>query len=147
MEKKCKLKQTIECNCICHFKKRKPSRKCHRHSRKRRLIKQLICIHRCVPINQKCDDATTQTYFCVSLDSNIKNPSGTITIINTSKSCTMQITITNSSNEYDVVDVGPNSSFTTLVSNLKSVKILCKGLSNIDSTGSMELDLHYILMF
>ncbi|WP_407938592.1 S-Ena type endospore appendage [Niallia nealsonii] len=108
-----------------------------------------MCIHRCVPINQKCNDATTQTYFCVSVDSNIKNPSGTITIINTSKSCTMQVTITKSSIDHEDIDVAPNSSFTAIVANLKSVKILCKSQSNTDiyCTGSMELNIHYTLMF
>ncbi|MBB3072814.1 hypothetical protein FHS14_005850 [Paenibacillus baekrokdamisoli] len=150
MKKKCKRKKNIECNRICHSKKRKRIKKCPRDSRTRKtLIKKLICIHRCVPINQKCDAATTQTYFYVASDSSEKNPSGTVTIINTSKSCTMQITITKSSSDHESVDVGPNSSFTAIVANLQSVKILCKGQSNndFDCTGSMELDLHYILMF
>jgi hypothetical protein len=146
MTMNCKRNRTRKCICICHSKKRQRTRKCPLHSRKRnRVIKKLICIRRCVPIKQKCDDITTQTYFCVSSNSTIKTPSGIITIINTSKSCTMQIKI-KSSNDYDVADVGPNSSFTEIVSNLKSVKILCKGQSDIDCTGSMELDLHYILM-
>src|SRR5438094_782703 len=80
MRKKCEGENNIDCKCNCHSKEKK-----------------LICIYRCVPINQKCDDTTTQTYFYVSSDSNIKNPSGTITIINTSKSCTMQVAITKSS--------------------------------------------------
>ncbi|WP_446728154.1 S-Ena type endospore appendage [Peribacillus sp. TH14] len=141
MGKKCKRKKNKDCECICHSKKKKRSRKCPR--------KKLICIHRCVPINQKCDDVTTQTYFCASSDSNIKNPSGTITIINTSNSCAMQVTITKLSNDHEDIDVAPNSSFTAIVANLKSVKILCKSQSNNDiyCTGSMELDIHYTLMF
>ncbi|MBP1967762.1 S-Ena type endospore appendage [Paenibacillus aceris] len=145
MEKKCKRKRTIECNR--QSKTRKRVKKCDRHSRTRkRLLKKLIFIHRCVPINQKCDSAI-QTYFCVSSDSCVKNPTGTITIINTSKSCTMQITITKSSSDHEEVEVGPNSSFTAIFNDLKSVKILCKGQSNkdIDCTGTMELDLHYTL--
>ncbi|WP_367869686.1 S-Ena type endospore appendage [Paenibacillus larvae] len=143
-------KKNIECNCICHFKKRKQIKKCPRHSRTRKtLIKKLICIHRCVPINQKCDDTTTQTYFYVASNSNIKNPSGTITIINNSKSCTMHITVSNSVNGHEEIDVAPNSSFTAIVANIESVKILCKGQSNNDlyCTGSMQLDIHYTLMF
>ncbi|SNT42306.1 hypothetical protein SAMN05444672_12232 [Bacillus sp. OK838] len=140
-EKEVQTKKNIDCECICRSKKKKRSRKCPR--------KKLICIHRCVPINQKCDDGTTHTYFCVSSDSNIKNPSGTITIINTSNSCTMQVTITKLSNDHEDIDVAPNSSFTAIVANLKSVKILCKGQSNNDiyCTGSMELDIHYTLKF
>ena len=59
----------------------------------------------------------------------------------------MQVTITKSS--IDHVDVAPNSSFTAIVANLKSVKILCKSESNNDiyCTGTMELDIHYTLMF
>jgi hypothetical protein len=145
MTKNCKRNRTRKSNCICHFKKRQRTKKCPLHSRKRsRVIKKLICIRRCVPIKQKCDDITTQTYFCVSLDSITQVPSGIITIINTSKSCTMQIKII-SSNDNEVVEVGPNSSFTAMVANLRSVKILCKGQADIECTGSMELDLHYIL--
>ncbi|WP_442604299.1 S-Ena type endospore appendage [Paenibacillus sp. KN14-4R] len=130
MEKNCKRKKNIGC--------RKRIRKCSQ---------KLICIHRCVPINQKCDDLTNQTYFYVSINSNIKNPSGTITIINNSKSCTMQITVTNSINNHEVIEVAPSSSITAIVANIESVKILCKGPSNdLYCTGSLELDIHYTLM-
>ncbi|WP_445322332.1 S-Ena type endospore appendage [Paenibacillus sp. IHBB 10380] len=157
MAMKFKSRRTIRCKR--HSKKRKLTINCPRRSssRKRRcrkkenrLIKKLICIHKCVPIKQACDNSTTQTYFCVSSNSFIKSPSGTITILNTSKSCTMQIMIqrsSKSSNDHDVADVGPNSSFTTIVSNAKSVKILCKGQSNHECTGSLELDIHYIALF
>lgn len=152
MEMTCKRKYTKECNCTCtcYSNKRGRIRKSPRHLRtKKTQIKKLIFIHRCVPINQKCDDTTTQTYFCVSSDSNIKKPSGTISIINTSKSCTMQVTISKSSCDHEVIDIAPNSSFTAIVTNLKFIKILCKSQSNNDlyCTGSMELDIHYILMF
>jgi hypothetical protein len=140
MKKKCKSRRVI---CTMHVKRKSPQ-----HSRMRkRSIKKLIYIRRCVPIKQTSDNRSAQTYFYVSTNSVIKLPTGTITIINTSRSCKMEITILKSSNDHDAFEVGPNSSITAIVSNVKSVNILCKGESDNDCTGSIELDMHYILRF
>ncbi len=118
-----------------------------RRSKKRhRTLKRLVCIHRCAPIKQPCDNMTEQTYFRLVPGSTIKPPSGAVTIINSSKKGTLQVTlVTARQKENSVFDVGPNSSLTAVVANLVAIRALGKGESGIDCSGTLELDLQYLV--
>jgi hypothetical protein len=115
--------------------------------KKRKVRKRLIQIHRCVPIQQKCDAIQRPVFVSATSQSIIKFPSGTITILNTSDACTMKIKINRKTGDHGSVSVGPNSSFTATVANLKSVEILCTGNSKEECTGTINLDLFFIVEF
>ncbi|WP_428993706.1 S-Ena type endospore appendage [Brevibacillus choshinensis] len=141
---KCVRCRRLICICNIHNNIKRPR---HRPKKNGRFTQKVVCIRRCVPIKQPCDNTTHRAYFIFLEGPNIFPPSGTITIINNSKNCTMQINLITSDQVPEDVDVGPNSSFTAIVSNLISINVLCKGQSAAEGTGLLELDLHYILMF
>lgn len=119
--------------------------------RKGKIRKRLIEIHRCVPIQLKCDGTSPSSFKPVFISATsssiIKHPSGTITITNTSDTCTMEVSINRINGDHGTVQVGPSSSFTSTVSNLKSVEIRCKGSSDSKCTGTLDLDLFFIVEF
>ncbi|WP_127580981.1 S-Ena type endospore appendage [Paenibacillus koleovorans] len=136
--------QKLECKITTPERKKCPPKK-KRGSRK------LICLSRCMPIKQPCD-TTARSYFSYLSDS-IHFPSGAVTIRNTSKACTMLMTLTNAGCKHKTIEVGPQSSFTAIVGNLISIKIGCTGETGTgtgtgsDCTGSLELDLHYVVVY
>ena len=125
--------------------KKKGEKKCH-HKRRKLIRKRLIKIHRCVPIQFKCDHHCVVPIFVADTSySFIKHPSGTFTITNDSDSCTMKIIIKRMLHHKLSIKVDPKSSFTTAVSNLKSIEVVCKShLPHAVCIGTFEIDLLFI---
>ncbi|WP_308639830.1 S-Ena type endospore appendage [Paenibacillus silvisoli] len=128
----------------CHIR---PKRKrCARKKKKPNPLTKLVTLSRCVPIKQACDNKTPHPYFRFFPGPHISAPSGTITIVNSSKSCTMDISIVASNDRHVTIDVAPGSSYTAMISNLISIQIVCsgQGQSETSCTGSLALDLQYV---
>lgn len=118
---------------------------------KEKIRKRFIEIHRCVPIQLTCDETSPPSYIPVFVSATsgsiIKHPSGTITIANTGGEGTMEVAINRITGDHGTVEVGPSSSFTATVSDLKSVEILCMDPSKKSCTGTLELDLFFVVDF
>lgn len=128
----------------CH--KDKPKRKrCHPKKKKCKVIKRLICISNCLSIKQPCD-SKPQSYFRF-LASSCNFPSGTITLKNSCRSCSMLMILMFADNSQKTINVGPNSSSTVVVSDLISIEIGCTGQTETDCTGTLELELYYTLTY
>lgn len=125
--------------------KKNCEKRCH-HKRRKIIRKRLIEVHRCVPIQIKCDHHCIVPIFVADTSySFIQHPSGTFTIRNDSDSCTMKVIIKRVSHHKHCINVDPKSSFTTAVSNLKSIEIECKShLPHAVCIGTFELDLLFI---
>lgn len=120
-------------------------RKCH-HKKIRVTKKKIIKIHRCVPIQSKCDNHCVVPIFVAATSrSFINHPSGTFTITNNSDSCTIKTIIKQRSNHQEVIKIDPKSSFTGVFSNLKRIEIVCSSpLSDTVCVGTFEIDLLFI---
>ncbi|MDP5273274.1 hypothetical protein Q5Y73_04100 [Chengkuizengella sp. 2205SS18-9] len=74
--------------------------------------------------------------------SGISLPSGAITVVNTSETCTMQVAIEVLSSMTPLItEIEPRSSFTTTLADIIRIDILCAGPMTDTCTGTVQLDL------
>lgn len=126
-------------------KEDKHKKECKEEDQRDKKRKQLIEIKRCLPVQQRCDDIPRTIFKSATSHSFVKSPSGTISIKNTCTDCMMTIKIKRDEKEHFSVVVGPNSSFTTIVSNLEKIDISCSGNSNSECFGLLEMNLFFVV--
>ncbi|NDI33570.1 S-Ena type endospore appendage [Chengkuizengella sediminis] len=133
----CCVNVNVHCSTKSTRKKRKSKKKCKKKSSKRTLQ-----ISRCIPINKACDDTMPTPIFVGEKTSGISLPSGAITIVNTSETCTIQVAIEILSSMTPLItEIDPRSSFTTTLADIIRVDILCIGPMTENCTGTVQLDL------
>ncbi|MFS1513370.1 S-Ena type endospore appendage [Chengkuizengella sp. SCS-71B] len=132
----CSVNVNVHCTTKSTRKKRKSNKKCKKKSNKKTLQ-----ISRCIPINKACDDIMPTPIFVGDKTSGISLPSGAITIVNTSETCTMQVAIEILYSMTPLVtEIEPRSSFTTTLADIIRVDIVCMGPEKDNCTGTVQLD-------
>ncbi|NBI29018.1 S-Ena type endospore appendage [Chengkuizengella marina] len=132
----CSVNVNVHCSTKSTRKKRKCRKKC-----KKKPSKRTLQISRCIPINKACDDIMPTPIFVGEKTSGISLPSGAITIVNTSDTCTMQVAIEILYSMTPLItEIEPRSSFTTTLADIIRVDIVCMGSNTDNCTGTVQLD-------
>ncbi|MDX8360491.1 S-Ena type endospore appendage [Cytobacillus sp. IB215316] len=106
----------------------------------------LIAIKRCTPVRSPCDN-TTETDIYIAPQPQItpsELASGFISLINTSRDCTITLTVVDEAGTVPYPIIAQDSIIVE-VSQLQRMFIVCDGPDPLDfCTGTLEVDLQYI---